>query len=142
MCSTYKVIAAALMAAFVFWVPEPLRAQVGTATLSGTVTDPSGAVVSKADVLVESTERKFSRQAATAISVNDIFSACPPGTYQLPAPKPGFRQDRVTKILLSSGQASTLNVGLNLLAGAEQVTVTEPPPLLQTTNATIGSAVE
>ena len=118
------------------------RAQVGTATLSGTVADPSGAVIPKAIVSLESTERKFSRHVVTDTLGNYMFTALPPGNYGLHVTAEGFRNEEVHDVPLSSGQASTLNVNMKLLAAAGQVTVTEAPPLLQTTNATVGSDVD
>jgi Carboxypeptidase regulatory-like domain len=137
-----KRIAAMLILASVFSPDSHLNAQVGTATLSGLVTDPSGAIVPKAVVVLESTERKFTRRSATDELGGYIFTAVPPGAYQLVATASGFREEKIADVSLSSGQASTLNVTINLLASSEQVTVTEAPPLLQTTNATVGSVVE
>jgi hypothetical protein len=131
----------AVVCAVVFWHVLPVYSQVGTATLSGTVTDPSGSVVGKAAVTLESTERKFTRQVLTDGDGNYMFTALPPGTYRLKAAAPGFRDGEVDAVSLSSGQASTLNLDLKLAATTGQVTVTEAPPLLQTTNATIGSDV-
>jgi hypothetical protein len=61
-----------------------LQAQMGTATLSGLVTDPSGAIVPKATVVLESTERKFTRRSSADELGGYIFTALPPGAYQLP----------------------------------------------------------
>ncbi|PYV88481.1 MAG: hypothetical protein DMG05_15575, partial [Acidobacteria bacterium] len=44
---------------------QPLRAQVGTASLGGTVTDPSGAAIPSAGVALESMTRKAARQTVT-----------------------------------------------------------------------------
>lgn len=121
---------------------SPVFAQVGTATLSGTVTDPSGASIAQAEVTLESTERQFTRRHTADAQGSYIMTALPPGTYKLAVAAPGFRPENLTDVSLGSGQASTLNVKLSLLAATEQVTVSEAPPLLQTTNATIGSTVE
>ena len=137
-----KRSAATLSAASFLCSLSTLSAQMGTATLSGMVTDPSGASVPKAVVVLESTERKFSRRSATDDLGAYIFTAVPPCAYQLVASASGFREEKVSDVSLSSGQASTLNVTIKLLASSEKVTVTEAPPLLQTTNATVGSVVE
>ena len=134
-------IAAVLIVTAVFSSVSQLCAQVGTATISGAVTDPSGAIVPKVEIVIESTERKFTRQVTTDSLGEYVFTALPPGRYQLTATAPGFREEKFSDVLLSSGQASTLNVKINVLAAAEQVTVSEAPPLLQTTNATVGNVV-
>ena len=55
----------------------------GTATLSGLITDPSGASLPKAQVVIESTERKFSRRSSTDELGAYVFTALPPGAYQM-----------------------------------------------------------
>ena len=123
-------------------IGEPLLAQVGTATLNGSVTDPSGTAVPNASVKLESTEQKYTRTTVTEVSGKYVLSAIPPGNYQLSVSAPGFRSETFISIGLSSGQASTLNVPLKLAIAADQVTVTAAPPLLQTSDATIGAVVQ
>lgn len=118
------------------------RAQVGTATLSGVVMDATGASIPKAEVKLESTLQKFSRQTLTNVQGVYVIPAIPPGTYALTVTATGFGPETRTGVSLSSGQASTLNLTLSVAAAAEQVTVSEAPPLLQTSNATVGSVVE
>lgn len=137
-----KLIRVPLFASWVVLFTSPLCAQLGTATLSGSVTDPSGSTVPNASVLLESTERKFVRETITNSLGAYTFTALPPGGYQLIAKASGFRDEKITEVVLSSGQASTLNVAMKLGAATEQVTVTEAPPLLQTTNATVGATVD
>jgi hypothetical protein len=138
--SSIFIPVAALMGIVLF--APPLAAQLGTATLSGTVTDPSGGVLANAHIRLESTERKFTRESNADTLGNYTFTAVPPGSYQLIVEAPGFREEKITDVMLSSGQASTLNVILKLAQTTEQITVTEAPPLLQTTNATIGANVD
>jgi Carboxypeptidase regulatory-like domain len=139
-----RTVAVAVISVFaiVLWLSEPLLAQVGTATLSGSVTDPSGSVVPKAAVKLESIEQRYTRQTVTDISGIYVLSAIPPGNYQLSVSAAGFRPETFTSVGLSSGQASTLNVPLRLTAASEQVTVIEAPALLQTSEATVGSLVQ
>src|SRR5581483_1589157 len=119
-----------------------LMAQVGTATLSGVVTDASGSSVPNAEVSMESELQKYSRRARTGVSGEYVIPAIPPGTYRLTVQAQGFTNETRTDIPLSSGQSSTLNVVLNVAGATQQVTVVEAPPLLQTTTATVGTAVE
>src|SRR5690349_4820042 len=123
-----KRVAAISMAAFSLTSIATLHAQVGTATLSGLITDPSGASVPKGQVTIESTERKFTRRTVTDELGAYVFTALPPGAYQIDVTAPAFREEKVSDVVLSSGQASTLNVTMKLLASNEQVTVTEAPP--------------
>jgi hypothetical protein len=116
--------------------------QVGTATISGTVTDSSGAVIEGATVILENTQQQFTREALTDSRGEYLIQAIPPGNYRLLVRAKGFSEESRTDILLSSGQASTLNVVLNVAGSTQQVQVLEAPPLLQTTTATVGSVIQ
>ena len=121
---------------------NPIFAQLGTASLSGTVQDPSGSIVPKAEITLESTLQTFSRVAMTDSEGAYVIPAIPPGSYRLVVRAQGFKPETIPGFALSSGQASTLNVTLVLMSAAEQITVTEAPALLQTTTATVGSVVQ
>lgn len=134
---------AALVAIVAFAVfPGALNAQIGTAQLTGVVSDPLGAVVPNADVRLKSTLQKFSLGVTTDASGAYIIRAIPPGEYQLTVQARGFKPEKIDTFRLSSGQASTLDVSLQVARAETEVTVTAPPPLLQTANATVGSVVE
>jgi len=119
----------------------PGFAQVGTATLSGTVTDASGAVIPGAEVVLKSSLQQFSRQTVTEANGAYVIPAIPPGRYDLAIRAKGFADDTHTDISLDSGQASTLNITMNVAGSTQQVSVSEAPPLLQTTTATVGTVV-
>lgn len=117
-------------------------AQVGTATLSGTVTDSSGGVITGAEVSLESTLQQFRRETVTDSRGEYVIPAIPPGNYKLVVLARGFSDETRTDIPLGSGQASTLNVTLKVAGSTQQVLVSEAPPLLQTTTATVGSVIQ
>src|SRR5690242_10773575 len=87
-----------------------ISAQMGTATLSGTVTDPSGSAIPKAEVTLESSTEKASRQTVTDAAGQYVIPAIRPGTYQLVVKAAGFQPQTFTGIVLASQQGSTLNV--------------------------------
>lgn len=115
--------------------------QVGTATLSETVTDPTGAVIPRAEVVLKRSLQQFSRQTVTEVHGEYVIPAIPPGKYELAIRAKGFADETRTDISLDSGQASTLNVAMNVAGATQQVLVSEAPPLLQTTTATVGTVV-
>ena len=121
---------------------ELVRAQVGMASLKGLVTDSSGAVVPSAAVTLESVLQQFTRDTVTDSSGEYVIPAIPPGTYKLLVKASGFKPEGKTSFILSSGQASTLNVALDVAVASEEITVTEAPPLLQTSDATVGTVVQ
>jgi hypothetical protein len=119
-----------------------LAAQLGTATLSGTVTDPSGAAVPGAQVTLESTTEKAQREVRTVSNGDYVIPALAPGTYKLTVNARGFQPTTFTGVELTSGQGSTLNVALVLARATQEITVTQAPPLLETTTATLGSEID
>ena len=111
-----------------------------TASISGTVTDPSGARIPKAAVRIESTEIGVSRNT-TANAVGQFsFALLPPATYTLTVKAKGFRTTQQTGIHLSVGSSVTDNVQMTIGA-SQQVTVTASAPLLQTRSANVGTMV-
>ncbi|HEV2498146.1 MAG TPA: TonB-dependent receptor [Terriglobia bacterium] len=121
---------------------QSLDAQSGMATLSGVVTDPSGAAVPGAQVTLKSTTRNASRGTVTEGNGSYVLPSLLPGSYQLVVAAKGFETKTIANISLSSGQGSTLNVEMQLGAAVTQITVTDHPPLLETTTATLGSQLE
>ena len=126
----------------VFIFSAALHAQVGTASLKGVIADPSGAVIPDAQITLESTLLQFVRTAESDTAGNYVIYSIPPGEYELLVEVPGFAPEKRSNISLSSGQASTLNVTLRVAATTAEITVLEAPPLLQTSDATLGTAVE
>ena len=94
-----------------------------TGSLSGTVTDPKGAVVAGATVTVKSTatNEEFSTQTNNngAYSVPTLSS----GVYTATIVAAGFKQAAVTEIKIDVGKASTINVELEIGSANETVTV-------------------
>ena len=66
---------------FVSLLPAELGAQMGTATLSGIVTDPSGSAIPSAQVTLQSVTEKASRQTITDLVGQYVIPAITPGNY-------------------------------------------------------------
>lgn len=118
-----------------------LSAQVGTASLSVTITDPTGAVIPNATLRLSSTDQSFSRVVSSAPTGEYVIPALPPGTYQLSVTAAGFLDQKTQSFELSSGQAASLKIALQVATQTSQVTVQETSPILQTTSASLGSVV-
>ena len=116
-------------------------AQLATATLSGVVSDPSGAGIPAAEVTLRSTLEQASRQTLTDSTGTYVIPAILPGTYELVIKAGGFESQTLTNIVLVAGQGSTLNATLTLRKTVTEMEVKEAPPLLQTTTATVGAEV-
>ena len=112
-----------------------------TGSLSGTVTDPKGAVVAGATVTVKNsgTNQEFSTQTNNdgAYSIPTLSS----GVYTATIVAAGFKQAAVTDIKIDVGKASTINVELEIGSAKETVTVVGGGELLQTQSATVGTTL-
>jgi hypothetical protein len=140
MTSLRLAVLAVLIAALSLLFDPALYAQSKsiTASLSGTVTDPSGARIPKAAVKVTDPETGIIRSDTTTSTGEFTFALLPQGTYTLEASAPGFKTTRQSGIVLSGGD--TLTTAIVLTVGAtEQVTVNATGPLLQTQDANIST---
>jgi len=113
----------------------PAIAQYTTASLGGTVTDPAGAAVPDASVVVRNRDTAFTRAVQTAIDGGFVFSSLPLGTYSLSVEKTGFAKYVQDGIVLTLNQAASVSVTLKVGRTAEQVTVTANAELVNTRSA-------
>ncbi len=122
-------------------LPRTLPAQV-TGTVSGFVTDPSGASVPQAMVTATRVEQNVSRTAESNAEGFYNFRALQPGTYTVTAEKTGFQRLTQTGVVLTVNQDLRLDLALKLGATTQAVTVTAEAPLVNTTSGTISGLVD
>jgi hypothetical protein len=134
------VVLAVLMTAIGLTFLSKLNAQGKsiTASLSGTVSDPSGARVPKATVRLTNPENGINRIDTTTVVGEFSFSFLPEGTYTLEASAPGFKTTKQNGIVLTGGDTVTLTINLTI-GTTEQVTVNTSEPLLQTQDANVST---
>lgn len=114
---------------------------VTTASLSGTITDPSGAVVPQAVIKITSSQAGISRTYTTDAVGRYTFSQLPPSTYSLSIESKGFETYKQTGIVLDAGQSATQNVALVLGSTAQQVVVNAQASQLNTDNANVSADI-
>ncbi|GGA59307.1 hypothetical protein GCM10011507_08380 [Edaphobacter acidisoli] len=119
----------------------PAMAQLTTATLIGTVTDSTGAVVPNATVTVTQTDTNFTRTVTTKADGTFRDEFLPIGPYRVSVSAPGFKTLQRAGIALSIMQEANLTLVLQNGATTETVEVTSGAPLIQLSNATIGRTV-
>lgn len=110
------------LAVLCFLAPPASRAQV-TATLSGTVQDPSGGVVPGAQVTLTNDATHDARVEQTNGAGLYAFPSLIPGTYDIKASAKGYKSRAVTGIVLNAGEARTVP-SLELAVGEATETVT------------------
>src|SRR6266436_1630861 len=123
-------------------VCAPVFAQNDRASITGRVTDPSGANVVGASVKVTNINTGATFDATT----NDdgrfvVPSILQVGLYRVEATKPGFKTDVSDNIELRIGDVSEVNLTLQVGATTESVTVTSEAPLLNTETSSQGTVI-
>src|SRR5271156_5847832 len=99
----------ALLVVALLIAPSLMAQSLVSGDLTGTVTDPSGAVVSGATVTLKSDSTGTSHTATSNASGAYRFSLLPPGTYTITADAPGFSKSQTTANV-SVGQATIADV--------------------------------
>ena len=113
-------------------------AQVVNATLLGTVTDASGAVVASAKVTAFEQNTGVSHEAETNTSGNYVFADMPPGTYTVIVELPGFKKDTRKGIALLVNTSQRVDIELQPGDVSETLEVTAAVPMLQTDRSDTG----
>ena len=116
-------------------------AQVTNASLTGLVTDASGAAVTGVQISVQNTNTSFVQRTVSNEAGIYLVAPLNPGPYTLTAEKKGFRKLVQTGITLTVDQAATLNLILQVGDTKETVTVTADAELINTTTAEVGTTV-
>lgn len=114
----------------------------GEGTITGTVSDSTGAVVPNASVTATNVATNVSTTRMTTGSGDYAIAPLLPGTYRVTVTAKGFKTLVQDNIVVDALAVKGLNPVLTIGAADTTVTVTEAPPNLDTTNATVGLTVE
>jgi hypothetical protein len=113
-----------------------------TATLSGTVTDSTGATVAGATVRVHSLATAADRSTVTDSAGDFVVPSLQPGDYQVLVTAAGFGPYTLQKTTLSVDQKATINVKLSVSATGETVEVTSAAPQIDASTITVGQVID
>lgn len=121
---------------------NPAWAQDVTATITGTVTDPSGAALAGATVKARETERGTIWTAHS--NEEGIYSLLriPIGTYEVKAEMNGFKTAVHQAITLDLNQTARVDFKMAMGQLSDTIEVTSQAPLLQADNAVVGTVVD
>src|SRR5467141_704227 len=120
----------------------PVRAQIGNATLSGTVTDASGGVIADAELTLTSQATGFEQRAASNERGEYTFRNLTPGTYDLKVTKNGFENYVQTHIVLTINQSGHADASLKVGATNQTVTVEGENTLINFDNGTLQGGID
>ena len=120
----------------------PSLAQSATTTLLGTVTDKSGAVVSKAQVTATNVDTNLTRTVPTNDEGEYRIDLLPLGNYKIEVAAAGFKKTVQTGVVLEIGVIAHADAKLELGDVNQSVTITAEMPAMNTTSADVGRLVE
>lgn len=131
---------AAILAFCLAFSAGSLHAQ-GYGTISGLVTDPSGAVIPSATITATQTVSGVTMKTVSAADGRYVFPTLLPAPYSLSVSAAGFEQYRQTGIVLDADQALTVNITLRVGAQTQTVSVTADAPRVDTTTGTLSQVI-
>ena len=122
--------------------PRPVAAQAVGGSLQGVVTDPSGAAVRGADVVVRNTATGDARALATDGAGRYHVPLLPPGEYEIRASTRGFRPIVRRGVQLAVGETVVIDLALEVGSIETAVTVTGEPPRINLANGSVSGLVD
>lgn len=119
-----------------------LHGQVERASLAGTVTDSSGAVLPGVAVKVTNEATNTSLNLQTDAAGNYRAVNLTPGSYAVEAEKTGFQRYVTRGVVLQVAQEGRLDIQLQLGGIEQTIEVRAATPLLQTEGSTVGQVID
>lgn len=116
-------------------------AQVTTGTISGTVTDPNGAVVTGANVKAANLDTNSSRSTSSDSDGHFVFTLLPPGRYRVDVAAQGFQNYQV-EVVVNITQTTPVEARLNITGTTATVMVAAEASVLQAETSQSGHVIE
>ncbi len=121
----------------------PIHGQTAnTGAIAGIVSDPSGALVARAAIVVKSQAAQEERDLATDAEGSFSVPFLTPDRYDLTILAPGFESLILKGVQVRITEVSRLKIQLTIGGEKKQISVSAKPPLLQTENATLGRVID
>ena len=131
-----------VMSAFALFSLAMYGQTANTGAIAGSVSDPSGALVATAALVVKSQATQEERDLTTDAEGNFSVPFLTPGNYDLAVRAPGFEPLILKSVQVQITEVSRLKIQLTISGAKEQITVSAKSPLLQTENATLGRVID
>jgi hypothetical protein len=117
-------------------------AQSDRGTITGTVSDPAGAVVANAPIQAKNVETGVVYEGATSTTGNYTLVQLPAGSYQVSVTVPGFKKYTRSGLTVQVAQTLRIDVTLEVGATSDSVTVSEAATLLKTESGELSHNVD
>lgn len=130
------------LALLLFLGPTIASGQVLTGSITGTVRDPSGAVIPGVKVTIRNVATGAAQTVETQADGVYVAPQVTPGDYQLTFSAPGFKQLTITGLKVDVGTALTQDATLELGQVSEGVSVEARTSLVDTTSGQVGTTIQ
>ena len=131
-----------LVAMLALFAGSAMAQIAGTGAISGTVTDPTGAVVAGATVTATNTDTNVQTVRTTTRAGDYNISPLIPGVYTVTVTAAGFEQTIQKNVTVDALATVAVQIKLSVGRANESVTITDAPPMLSTTDATLGGTMD
>ena len=125
-----------------FVSPAALLGQSDRGTITGTISDPAGAVVANAAVEARNTETGAVYPVAASETGNYTIAELPAGTYELTITVTGFKKYIRPGLIIQAAQTIRIDAALEVGSASESVTITAEAPMLKTESGELSQTVE
>jgi Carboxypeptidase regulatory-like domain/TonB dependent receptor len=139
--SRSRIVGLGLPVALLLGVPITAHAQTGAASITGLVTDQSGAAAPGVSVSAVNQATDVPYTAISNAAGNYTITSLPVGTYVVKAELSGFKTPTTKPIALEAKQIARLDFKLEVGSLEDRVEVTSSAPVLQTESATVGQVI-
>ena len=131
----YCILACAL-------IPSGIFAQTSAGSISGLITDTSGAVIPGVSLEVTDIDRNVSFETSTNEAGFYVVTPLPPGRYRIVAESEGFRRYILEPFPIVTQQKAGLDIELEIGEVTESITVAGTAQLIEATNSTLSGVVQ
>src|SRR6266545_3295016 len=131
-----------LTSLFLLAAETPLTAQRVTGTITGRVTDNTGAVLPGAHIVILNTLTREERRTVTDETGSYSVPSLPPGTYTVAAEVSGFKKGLRQNLVLQVADQARIDMTLQVGEITETVSVTEDAARVQSETASVGQVID
>ena len=138
----HLIVSAVLAVFFLSSFANTIQAQQATATLTGVVSDPNGAVIPGANVTATSKTTNFSRSVLTNDEGDYTISSLPVGEYEIDVYSDGFKKLKITSVILNVGQTVTVTAQLEVAGITKTMDLIGEMPLVDRDTSKVDAVIK
>ena len=131
-----------LLLAGIAGITTPALSQSSSSSVNGIITDPVGAVVPGAKVILKNVDTNVERTTVSNSGGDYFFSSVPPARYILTFTAPSFQRETINVFEVAVAQAVTINASLKVGDVSQSVTVEASGTQVESSTAQLGTVID